>query len=113
MFETNTTTEGSAPLLKSEAEDLTVFFAEEALESILQDTTSLLEHVTQEEAFWAQPDLSSRGVRKEDARRQLHPARLEALQKTAMNQRALGHRMWVALKHSDNKAEALATNHDL
>ena len=103
-------TEVSRPLLKSEADDLHVFWTEEAKESILQEFALLQSHDTAifEDEF--RPNVGPRGVTVKDRRRTLHEARFEALQQAAISQRILDAQMLIALRHNYTKAEEFVTH---
>ena len=103
-------TEVSRPLLKSEADDLHVFWTEEAKESILQEFALLQSHDTASFEDEFRPKVGPRGVTVKDRRRTLHAARFEALQHAAISQKVLDAQMWVALRRNYTKAEEFVTH---
>lgn len=102
-------TEASSPILKSEADDMHVFWLEEAQDSILQDVLAYQVTVDEEVPWKNKPNMTSRGITIRDIRKELHVARFDALKKAAIDQQVLDAKMWVALRHHYTKAEEFVT----
>ena len=75
-----TSTLSGQPMIKSQAEDLSVFWAEEANESILQEFVAFKVVAAEFSEETYKPQVGSRGVTTKDRRKSLHVARFEALQ---------------------------------
>jgi hypothetical protein len=97
-------------MIKSQAEDLSVFWAEEANESILQEFVAFKVVAAEFSEETYKPKVGSRGVTTKDRRKSLHVARFEALQQAAVSQQVMDAQMWAALRHHYTKAEELATD---
>ena len=105
-----TSTLSGQPMIKSQAEDLSVFWAEEANESILQEFVAFKVVAAEFSEETYKPKVGSRGVTTKDRRKSLHVARFEALQQAAVSQQVMDAQMWAALRHHYTKAEELATD---
>lgn len=97
-------------MIKSQAEDLSVFWAEEANESILQEFVAFKVVAAEFSEETYKPQVGSRGVTTKDRRKSLHVARFDALQQAAVSQQVMDAQMWAALRHHYTKAEESATD---
>ena len=104
--------EGSShPRVVSEAEDILVYFLEEARLPLLSQVSA--PHVPPEEAFTttsAAPDLRARGVKGTDPKGTLSERRVRELQRSAAKQATLDKRARGALRRSFSMAEQWCTN---
>ena len=100
-----TSTLSGQPMIKSQAEDLSVFWAEEANESILQEFVAFKVVAAEFSEETYKPKVGSRGVTTKDRRKSLHVARFEALQQAAVTVTRLASlsRGWVNSQPMDVK----------